>query len=64
MSKRYAFWPKVDRRVANRRKDERRNVQRRQLQMQKHVKPEKRFSMNLLTNEEKDLFVDIFKDEM
>lgn len=59
----YAFWPKIDRRVSVRRENERRVDNRRQLNLEQH-EVTKRSTMSLLSREEKELFMDIFNDEI
>lgn len=63
VEKSYLMWPKTDRRVMVRRTEERRSKDRRDLQFAHYSRPEKSTTMNILTREEKELFVDIFRDD-
>ena len=59
----YAFWPKTDRRNKVRRENERRVISRRQLNLDSQ-QTGKRSTMSLLSREEKELFMDIFNDDV
>ena len=60
----YAFWPKADRRNKVRRANERRVGKRRQLNLEGQQLPGKRSAMSLLSREEKELFMDIFNEDV
>lgn len=63
IKKHYLAWPKSNRRDANRRNDDRRALDRRQQQLSEQRRSEKKFSMILLTQEERKLIEDLYLSE-
>lgn len=60
IKKHYLAWPKFNRRDMNRRGDDRRVMDRRQQQFSEQRLSEKKFSMVVLTREERDLIKDLY----
>jgi hypothetical protein len=60
IKKNYLAWPKANRRDSSRRGDERRVSDRRQQLLSEQSRSEKKFSMILLTQEERKLIEDIY----
>ena len=64
MKKDYVAWPKIDRRKKTRRHEERRGYQRRHMVLRNQDFSKKRSMVSILSKEEKELFIDIFKDDL
>lgn len=63
IKKHYLAWPKVNRRDVNRRTNERRAVDRRLQQLSEQRRSEKKYSMILLTQEERKLLEDLYMSD-
>ncbi|MDO9168331.1 MAG: hypothetical protein Q7U18_04445 [Methylobacter sp.] len=63
IKKHYLAWPKVNRRNLNRRTNERRAVDRRLQQLSEQRRSEKKYSMILLTQEERKLLEDLYMSD-
>ncbi|HEY8037443.1 MAG TPA: hypothetical protein VIF37_17830 [Methylobacter sp.] len=64
IKKHYLAWPKSNRRDMNRRSNERRAMDRRQQQFSEQRLSEKKFSMILLTQEERKLIEDLYLGDL
>lgn len=64
IKKYYLAWPKVNRRNHSRRADERRSHERRLQQLSEQRRSEKKFSMILLTQEERKLIEDLYLSDL
>lgn len=62
IKKNYLSWPKVDRRINNRRTDERRSLDRRLHQYSEQRRSEQKYSKILLTQEERNSIAEIYRD--
>jgi len=60
----YLAWPKTNRRTTNRRNAERREQERRQHQLSEQRRSEKKFSVVLLTTEERKLIEDLYLGDL
>ncbi len=64
IKKYYLAWPKTNRRTNSRRADERRAHERRLQQLSEQGRSEKKFSMILLTQEERKLIEDLYLSDL
>lgn len=64
IKKHYLAWPKSNRRDVNRRSTERRELERRQQQLSEQRRSEKKFSVILLTQEERKLIEDLYMSDL
>lgn len=64
IKKHYLAWPKSNRRDENRRSTERRALERRQQQLSEQRRSEKKFSVILLTQEERKLIEDLYLSDL
>lgn len=64
IKKHYLAWPKSNRRATNRRNKERRALERRTQQLTEQRRSEKKFSMILLTEEERKLIEDLYLSDL
>jgi hypothetical protein len=64
IKKHYLAWPKSNRRDVNRRSTERRELERRQQQLSEQRRSEKKFSVILLTQEERKLIEDLYLSDL
>ncbi len=64
IKKHYLAWPKSNRRTVNRRNNERRELDRREQQLSEQRRSEKKFSMILLTEEERKLIEDLYLSDL
>ena len=60
----YLAWPKSNRRDETRRNNERRALERREQQLSEQRRSEKKFSMVLLTQEERKLIEDLYLSDL
>ncbi|MFI3154738.1 MAG: hypothetical protein QX199_01140 [Methylococcaceae bacterium] len=64
IKKHYLAWPKYNRRNIDRRDNERRALERREQQLSEQRRSEKKFSMILLTEEERKLIEDLYLNDL
>lgn len=64
IKKHYLAWPRFNRRIINRRNNERRALDRREQQLSEQRRSEKKFSIVLLTEEERKLIEDLYLSDL